>query len=126
MQECIQLNKGEFDILWGSDEALLVGVALGASGAVGSTYSFAAPLYLRMLAAVDTGDWRTARTEQAKSIAMVRIFEKFNTLAALKFATSIVGVDCGPLRAPVGNLSDADKHRLRAELIEGQYVLPGN
>jgi N-acetylneuraminate lyase len=125
-QECIQLNNGEFDILWGSDEALLAGVALGASGAVGSTYNFAAPLYLRMLAAVDAGDWQTARSEQAKSIAMVRIFEKFNTLAALKYGMAIVGVDCGPLRPPVGNLSDADKHRLRTELVEGQFITPGN
>jgi len=116
VQECIQLDGGAYDILWGCDETLLAGVALGASGAVGSTYNFAAPLYLRMLEAVEANDWDSARAEQSRAVAMVRIFEQFNTQAAVKFAMSIVGVDCGPVRPPLGNLTSADQRRLRGEL----------
>lgn len=116
VQECIQLNSGAFDVLWGCDEALLVGVALGAAGAVGSTYNFAAPLYLRILKAVAADDWELARAEQARSVAMVRVFEQFSTLAALKFAMSVVGVDCGPTRSPVRRLTAEDRQRLRGEL----------
>ncbi len=116
VQECIQANGGAYDILWGCDEALLVGLALGASGAVGSTYNFAVPVYLRILAAVEAEDWEAARAEQAWVVAMVRVFEQFNTIAALKFAMSLVGVDCGPVRAPLGNLTAADQRRLRDEL----------
>ena len=115
-QECIQADGGNYDILWGTDEALLAGVTLGASGAVGSTYNFAAPLYLRILDAIAADDWITARIEQARAIAMVRVFEQFSTLAALKFAMSLVGVDCGPVRSPLGNLNAADKRRLRSDL----------
>jgi N-acetylneuraminate lyase len=116
LQECIQLDNGGYDILWGCDEALLVGVALGASGAVGSTYNFAAPLYQRILAAVEAGNWQVARSEQALALAMIRIFEKFSTLAAIKYGMKLIGVDCGPVRPPLGNLSAADERRLRAEL----------
>lgn len=116
LQECVQLDAGEYDILWGTDEALLAGVALGASGAVGSTYNFAAPLYLRLLEALRRGDWASARREQAAAIAMVRIFQRWPTLAALKFAMSLLGIDCGPVRPPLTNLSADDKARLRSEL----------
>lgn len=122
VQECIQSNNGAYDILWGCDEALLAGIALGASGAVGSTYNFAAPLYLRIIDAVESEEWEKAREEQARAVAMVRIFEQFSTLAALKFAMNIVGVDCGPVRPPVGNLSATDQRRLRSDLERIQFL----
>jgi N-acetylneuraminate lyase len=114
--ECVQLESGGFDVLWGCDEALLVGIAIGAAGAVGSTYNFAAPLYQRIIDAVEAGQWDRARAEQAKSVAMVRVCQQFGALPALKFAMSLAGVDCGPVRAPLGNLSPTDQRRLRTEL----------
>jgi N-acetylneuraminate lyase len=122
VQECIQLNGGAFDVLWGTDEALLVGATLGASGAVGTAYNYAAPLFLRMLEAVEAGDWITARAEQARVVAMVRLCGKYTILAAFKFAMSLTGIDCGPVRPPVGNLSDDQKRELRAALLDGDYV----
>jgi N-acetylneuraminate lyase len=121
-QECIQLNGGTYDILWGTDETLLAGVSFGAAGAVGSTYNFAAPLYLRMLTALESDNWRVARIEQARAVRMVRIFEQYPTLAALKFAMSLVGVDCGPVRPPIGNLSATDQQSLRDELEEFGFL----
>src|SRR5262249_54096156 len=43
-QACLRAGDGRFDILWGVDESLLAALALGAEGAVGSTYNFAAPI----------------------------------------------------------------------------------
>jgi N-acetylneuraminate lyase len=120
--ECIHLQNGKFDVLWGYDETLLAGAALGASGAVGTTYNFAAPIYQRMLEAADAGDWPTARAEQARAIALVRICAHYSPLAAFKFAMSLAGIDCGPVRAPVANLSNDDKRHLRAQLLEGEFI----
>ena len=44
--------ESRFDVLWGTDEMLLSALATGARGAVGSTYNYAAPLYLKIIAAV--------------------------------------------------------------------------
>jgi N-acetylneuraminate lyase len=41
---CLRFKDGKYDILWGWDETFLAGLAMGAKGAVGSTYNFAAPL----------------------------------------------------------------------------------
>jgi N-acetylneuraminate lyase len=122
VQECIQMRSGEFDILWGCDEILLPAVALGVSGAVGTTYNFSAPLYWRMLEAAEAGDWQTARAEQARSVAMVRVCQRFSGIAAFKFIMSLAGVDCGPVRPPVSNLTDDHKRQLRAEFVDSQVI----
>jgi N-acetylneuraminate lyase len=115
-QECIQADGGAYDILWGTDQALLAGIALGATGAVGSTYNFAAPIYRRIIEAVEAGDWQAARQEQARAVALVRLMEQFPTLAAQKSTMKLVGLDFGPVRPPLANLSAADEERLCAEL----------
>lgn len=116
LQECLQARGGAFEILWGSDEILLSGIAYGAAGAVGSTYNFAAPLYRRILRAIEASDWATARVEQAKSVAMVRALQKHNMLAAMKFAMKYSGIDCGPVRPPLEKLTPAAEKQLINDL----------
>src|SRR3954469_8189210 len=47
--ECVRFSGGRFDVLFGRDEMLLAGLSLGAHGAIGSTYNFAAPVYHRII-----------------------------------------------------------------------------
>lgn len=108
LQECVQLDQGDFELLFGCDEALLAGIALGARGAVGSTYNFAAPLYRRMLAALEAGDYQAARVLQYQSVEIVRTLQQYGFLAASKVALQLVGIDCGPVRPPLPNLSSAE------------------
>ena len=42
---CKAFDGGRYNMLFGVDEMLLAGLAMGADGAVGSTYNFMAPLY---------------------------------------------------------------------------------
>lgn len=115
-QECIRFADGQFEIWFGCDEALLAGYALGARGAVGSTYNFAAPLYHRMIAAYDEGDERTARDLQAQSVALIRVCQSFGYSAAAKAVMSLLGIDCGPVRSPLRNLTDDQIEELRRTL----------
>jgi hypothetical protein len=70
---CVEFDGRRYDILFGVDEMLLGGLAFGARGAVGSTFNFAAPLYLKIIAAFDRGDLAEARRLQSLSAAMVRV-----------------------------------------------------
>ncbi len=45
LQACVALDRGAFDVLFGFDEALLAGLALGVRGAIGSTYNFASAIF---------------------------------------------------------------------------------
>lgn len=115
LQACVQLDDGRFDMLFGMDEMLLAGLAVGACGAVGTTYSFAAPLYHRVVNAFASGDLATARRWQATAVQMIRTVQAFPN-QVFKSVMKMVGVDCGPVRLPLVCLSDADQQRLRGEL----------
>jgi len=116
LQQCLRLHDGEFQVLFGSDEQLLSAAALGVHGAVGSTYNFAAPLYRRMLAALFRGDFAAARSEQHQSVEIVATMVKYGFLAACKVLLRELGVDCGPVRPPLRNLSGDQSRQFLGEL----------
>jgi N-acetylneuraminate lyase len=107
---------GRYSMLFGRDEILLAGLGLGADGAVGSTYNFAAPLYLRLIDAFARGDLETARREQARAREFIGVLHRHGGLAAGKTAMKFVGVDCGPVRLPLRAISADQEARMRAEL----------
>jgi N-acetylneuraminate lyase len=107
LQGCITADGGAFDVLFGFDEALLAGLAFGVAGAVGGTYNFAAPLYQRLMRAFDKGDLAAARSAQYRATEMVKALSSLGFTAASKAVMSFVGVDCGPVRPPLHNLSSA-------------------
>ena len=105
LQECVRLDHGAFDVLFGSDECLLAGLCLGVRGAVGNTYNFAAPVYQALMRAFERHDLEAARTLQGKSIDLIKALGEFGFLAATKSVMAMLGVDCGPVRPPVRNLT---------------------
>ncbi len=115
-QHCCESHDGRFDILWGLDEILLAALALGARGAVGSTYNFAAPIYHRLIAAFARGDLETARREQFRSVQLIRTLAARGFMGAAKATMKMLGVDVGPARLPNGTLSAEQAQKLRGEL----------
>jgi N-acetylneuraminate lyase len=109
-------GDGGFDILYGNDEILLAALAFGVRGTVGSTYNLIAPTFHRLLAAFERGDLATARAEQQKALAFVRICNGFGYARAAKAAMSFLGVDCGPVRLPQRALTPEQILQLRAQL----------
>ncbi|MCP5523066.1 MAG: dihydrodipicolinate synthase family protein [Verrucomicrobiales bacterium] len=115
-QRCLRHAGGRFNILHGTDEALLAGLALGARGAVGSTYNFAAPIYHRLMQAFAGGDLETARAEQERSVRLVQTIARYGYMAAAKAVMGMVGVECGPVRLPLRALDPAQAKTLREDL----------
>ena len=107
---------GRYALLFGRDEILLAGLSLGAVGAVGSTYNFAAPLFLRLLRAFAAGDLETARREQAHVRDFIAVVHRHGGLAAGKTVMKLIGVDCGPVRLPLRQPGAAEEQSLRKEL----------
>jgi N-acetylneuraminate lyase len=115
-QRCLHSHDGRFDIPWGTDEYLLGALALGAAGAVGSTYNFAAPLYYRLWEAFKRGDLPTARIEQYRSVQLITCLASFGYIGAAKALMGFLGVDVGPARLPNAALAVAQRDRLRGAL----------
>ena len=117
-QECLELDHGRFDVLFGRDEMLLAGLAMGARGAVGSTYNFAAPLYHRLLAAFARGDLAEARTLQRQAAAIIQfaMLGQWPALPASKAIMRLLGFHCGPCRLPLPTLTAEQVKSLRQGL----------
>ena len=114
--ECMAYKNGSYDILFGVDEFLLASLPYGTKGAIGSTYNYAAPLYYKIIEAYNSGDNKVAYEYQLRSIEMIRILSKYDVLPAGKAVMKLVGVDCGPVRLPVQNISVSDFEKLKSEL----------
>jgi N-acetylneuraminate lyase len=102
---CLNFNDGFFDMLWGRDECLLSALAVGCRGAVGSTYNYAAPLYIALIEAFGRGDMATARHLQLKSVEMISLLGKYGGISTGKAFMRYVGIDCGEYRLPVKNMN---------------------
>lgn len=114
--QCLRLDENRFNILFGKDELLLPALSLGAKGAVGSTYNFAAPLYHIIMTAHQAGDVRTAQAEQARAVDMISVMLRFGGIPAGKAIMKMIGIDCGPVRLPLRNLSKEQCDELYTEL----------
>jgi len=115
MQQLIEYHGYRFDVLHGRDEMLLCGLAAGATGAIGSTYNFAAPLYRHLIAAFEKGDLDQARQCQSLAVVMIRAALDCGGQAALKAAMNLIGPDCGPVRLPLVSLTAELVARLQHE-----------
>jgi len=115
-QACLNFKEGKFDVLFGYDELLLPALAVGAKGAVGSTYNFAAPLYLRVMELFECGNLHEAQQLQLLLVNMIREMVKFSPIPAQKAIMAMIGMDLGPSRLPLVSLSEQDKELLQARL----------
>lgn len=115
-QFCLRAGDGSFDVPWGCDEFLLAAVALGATGAVGSTYNFAAPIYHRVLKAFAAGDLTAARSEQFRAVQMIQIIVRYGFIGSTKAIMKMLGVDVGPGRLPNPKISAEATKALQADL----------
>lgn len=109
LAQCVAADAGRWDILFGRDEILISGMALGIRSAIGSTYNYMAPLYHRIIAAYDAGDRPLALELQRKAIAAVELLIRYGGgVAGGKPIMKLIGLDCGPVRMPVRRLSNSE------------------
>lgn len=114
--QCLNLDNGRFNMLFGRDEILLAGLSLGATGAVGSTYNYAAPLYYRLIDAYKAGDMDAAHKDQVRIQDMVAVLRKYDGTPGGKAIMKIIGLDCGGVRLPLRNLSKKQYSELANDL----------
>ncbi len=130
-QACLEKYQDRYDFLWGTDEMLISGLAVGAHGAVGSTYNIAAPIYYRLIKAFREGDIDTAQACQYMSVRLVEVLIQFPLFAALKEILGWSGCPLGPCRLPLGSLEPGESKKLRTMLeeeglLEHMLVAPDN
>ncbi len=116
--QCRRYQQGKFDLLHGQDETLLAALALGgATGCIGGTFNYAANLYTGIRAAFGRGDLQKARELQFKAMDMIDVIVKYRgNIVAGKQTMKLIGLDLGPNRAPIQNLTGDEFSALKADL----------
>jgi N-acetylneuraminate lyase len=112
LQHCMRIAGDDYEILFGWDEALLAGLALGVRGAIGSTYNFLAPLYRKLINAADAGQIATARQLQCEANTVIDALQSVGYLRAAKSLMQLLGCPCGPTRPPVTPLTADEEQTL--------------
>lgn len=112
----MQETAADLEFLAGSDEAYLMSLAQGYKGAVGSTYGYGAPIYNNVRSSFVAGNMDEARIWQQRAIKMIDTLFATCGRAGLKAMWEMVGVDCGPVRAPLSQASPEQIAELRKRL----------
>lgn len=121
-QRALRVSGGKFDVPFGVDEFLPAGLAVGAVGAVGSTYNYAAPLYLKIIKAFNNGDQALVTKLMDRVIAIVRVLVEYGGVAAGKAAMQLHGIDAGDPRTPIRALTAAQKADVVAKMREADFL----
>jgi N-acetylneuraminate lyase len=117
-QACLNYKNGKFDILYGYDELLLPALSVGARGAIGSTYTFAAPMYLQIVEYFNQGRIAEAQAMQYNAIKMIQCLGKYSPIPTQKAIIKIMGIDLGPCRLPLNTLTSEQVNELKGRLEE--------
>jgi len=107
-----------FQVLAGSASFLYPAMALGAVGGVCALANVAPKECCRVAGLVRAGDHHTARQLQLRLIAPNTAVTSQFGVAGLKQALDWTGYYGGPVRSPLGPLTDEERRELRRVLVE--------
>ncbi|XP_014910285.1 N-acetylneuraminate lyase [Poecilia latipinna] len=101
--QCVGYSQPHWSVLYGMDEQLLAGLAMGANGAVGSTYNYMGCYVDEMISAFETKDLVKARTIQFKIQELLNYAIKlgFDTGVNKQLMSDVSGLHLGPPRLPL-------------------------
>ncbi len=116
--QCLHFDNRRFQIFYGNDEQLLLALSLGATGAVGSTYNYAAPLYQSLIKAFSNDDNRGVREASDRIFRLLSILFEFGVLPGGKAIMGLLGIDCGAPRPPLKGLEENQIRLLKRKLDE--------
>nr|XP_020478012.1 N-acetylneuraminate lyase [Monopterus albus]XP_020478013.1 N-acetylneuraminate lyase [Monopterus albus]XP_020478014.1 N-acetylneuraminate lyase [Monopterus albus] len=101
--QCVSHSRPHWSVLYGIDEQLLAGLAMGAHGAVGSTYNYLGSHVHKLMSAFEKGDLIKARAIQFKIQELLSYAKKlgFDLGVNKQLMNDVSGLCLGPPRSPL-------------------------
>ncbi len=115
-QACLHYKGGKYDILFGYDELLLPALAVGAKGAIGSTYNYSAKLYAQVVRYFEEGKLEEAEKLHYQAVEMIQLLVKYGPIPTQRAIMKKVGFDLGTPRLPLTVLSLEKEESLYTDL----------
>ena len=101
----------------GYDETFLAGLAMGADGAIGSTFNLMAEKFIKIRQLFAESKIAEAQAIQKEANAVIKALCKVGVMQGEKAVMDALGFDMGPARAPFGPLTQEQKDGLLATVM---------
>lgn len=106
----------------GFDETMVAGLALGASGSIGSTFNFMYPHYKKIYDLYRGNKLDEALELQIKANNIMYALCGMGLISAIKYILSTMGIDVGTPRKPFAPLSEEQKTQIDQVLRDNLIV----
>ncbi|MDO5552251.1 MAG: dihydrodipicolinate synthase family protein [Planctomycetia bacterium] len=117
LQQAMMVAPDRYNIMFGHDEVLMAGWTFGCTGAVGSLYNQMGKCFNRIWTCMAEGRREEALDLQHKSVLVVDLLLKYyGSVPCGKTMQTLIGIDCGPVRSPLRNLTPAEVVSLKNDL----------
>lgn len=116
--EMAALSKGKLDIYSGNDNQIVPLMSLGGKGVI-SVLSNVAPRYTHdMVEKYLNGDVKGSCDMQLDAMPLINaLFLEVNPIP-VKAAMNLMGMEVGPLRSPLTEMEEANKEKLKEEMVK--------
>jgi N-acetylneuraminate lyase len=113
---CVEYEGGKYDILNGFEHVLLAGLAFGCHGGIGITFSLIGAHYAKIFEAFAKNDVAEARRLHQQGVHFYAVLNRFGLIRAHKVALKKLGLDMGPVRLPLVDLTDTEAQTMLSDL----------
>ena len=120
--EYIRVAPPDFSVVMGRDTLIFGALMYGAKGAIAATGNVAPRLVVSIYEYFKAGDVAGAKRAQEMLAPLRHAFSWGTFPVVIKEALDLMGIECGPARAPVGPLSAEQRERLKNVLREMKLI----
>ena len=120
--EYIRVAPPDFSVVIGRDTLIYGGLMYGVKGAIAATGNVAPRLVVSIYECFKSGDVAGAKRAQETLAPLRHAFSWGTFPVVIKEALALMGIECGPARAPVGPLSAEQRERLKNVLREMKLI----
>lgn len=113
LQQFKQKIKRDIVVFNGFDEMCLGGLAMGADGAIGSTYNFMGSKFVALYDAFRAGELSRASALQTEANEIIAEMIKHGVFQCEKAILTYMGIDMGPCRRPFLPLSEDGQQAMK-------------
>jgi len=111
--EYIRCTGDDFTVLLGRDTLIYAGLLHGAKGAIAATANVAPALVVEIYQAFIEGDLRRALEAQNRLAPLRHAFGLGTFPVVVKEALTLIGINAGPARSPIGPITPESREKLR-------------
>lgn len=104
----------EYNFFLGRDELFFQSLNIGVNNFIGGTYCLFSEKYIKILELFNKNKINEAKEEYINTCKLTTLISNYGGIRAIKSIFKIQGIDCGPLRAPLKNMTDNEFKKLES------------